>query len=66
MDADLSITRTRATVSECRRLTAADMVRNDRTGTVSVDAARQTVSLDGEPLTCLPAAEVPYSGRYLL
>jgi urease subunit alpha len=66
MDADLPITRTRATVSECRRLTAADMVRNDRTGTVSVDAARQTVSLDGEPLTCLPAAEVPYSGRYLL
>jgi hypothetical protein len=24
------------------------------------------VSLDGEPLSCPPASEVPYSGRYLL
>ena len=66
MGADLPISRTRAAVSNCRRLTAADMVRNSRTGTISVDASRQTVSLDGEPLTCRPAAEVPYSGRYLL
>jgi urease subunit alpha len=66
MDADLPITRARAAVSKCRALTAADMVRNSRTGTVSVDPAARTVSLDGEPLTCLPAAEVPYSGRYLL
>ena len=66
MDADLPITRGRAAVSDCRRLTAADMVRNSRTGTISVDSAAQTVSLDGEPLTCPPAAEVPYSSRYLL
>ncbi len=66
MSADIPTTRTRAVVSECRELTAADMVRNSRTGTVTVDAARRTVSLDGEPLTCLPVAEVPYSGRYLM
>ena len=66
MSADLPTTRTRAAVSDCRELTAADMVRNSLTGTVTVDAARRTVSLDGEPLTCLPVAEVPYSGHYLM
>jgi urease subunit alpha len=66
MGADLPITRARAVVSDCRRLTAADMVRNSRTGTVAVDPVGRTVTLDGEPLTCPPAAEVPYSGRYLL
>jgi urease subunit alpha len=66
MTADLPTTRERARVAGCRDLSAADMVRNGRTGTVTVDAATHTVSLDGEPLTCAPAAEVPYSGRYLL
>ena len=59
MDADLPITRARATVSDCRSLTAADMVRNTRTGTIVVDAARRTVSLDGEPLTCRPPPKCP-------
>jgi urease subunit alpha len=66
MAADLPTTRERARVAGCRDLSAADMVRNGRTGTVTVDAGTRTVSLDGEPLTCAPAAEVPYSGRYLL
>jgi urease subunit alpha len=65
MGADLPISRARAAVSDCRRLSAADMVRNSRTGTVEVDDARRRVSLDGEPLTCLPATELPYSARYL-
>jgi urease subunit alpha len=66
MDAGIPTTRERARVAGCRDLTAADMVRNGRTGTITVDAAARTVSLDGEPLTCAPAAEVPYGGRYLL
>jgi urease subunit alpha len=66
MGADLPISRPRAAVSDCRRLSAADMVRNSRTGNVEVDAARRRVSLDGEQVTCLPATDVPYSGRYLL
>jgi urease subunit alpha len=66
MDADIPTTRERARVSGCRDLTAADMVRNARTGTITVDAGSRSVSLDGDPLTCAPAAVVPYSGRYLL
>jgi urease subunit alpha len=66
MDADLPTTRERAQVSRCRALTAADMVRNSRTGQVVVDPASQTVTLDGEPVSCEPVAEVAYSRRYLL
>lgn len=66
MDADLPTTRERAQVSGCRALTAADMVRNSRTGRVLVDPASQTVTLDGEPVSCEPVAEVAYSRRYLL
>jgi urease subunit alpha len=66
MDADLPTTRERAPVSDCRALTAADMVANSRTGTVAVDPASETVTLDGEPVTCEPVAEVAYSRRYLL
>ena len=66
MAADLPTTRERARVADCRDLSAADMVRNGRTGAVVVDPAARTVSLDGELLSCAPATDVPYSGRYLL
>jgi urease subunit alpha len=66
MDADLPTTRERARVSDCRALTAADMVANSRTGAVVVDPVSETVTLDGEPVTCEPVAEVAYSRRYLL
>ena len=66
MAADLPTTRERARVSDCRELTAADMVGNSRTGTIVVDPAAETVTLDGEPVTCTPVAEVAYSRRYLL
>jgi urease subunit alpha len=66
MDADLPTTRERARVSGCRALTAADMVGNSRTGRVVVDPASETVTLDGEPVSCDPVAEVAYSRRYLL
>jgi urease subunit alpha len=42
------------------------MVRNTRRGAVRVDPATLAVTLDGEPVTCEPATDVPLSGRYLL
>jgi urease subunit alpha len=66
MAADLPTTRERAQVSDCRGLTAADMVGNSRTGAVVVDPANETVTLDGEPVACEPVTEVAYSRRYLL
>ena len=66
LDADLPTTRPRARVRDCRELGAADMVRNTRRGEVRVDPQTYAVTLDGEPVTCEPAAEVPLSGRYLL
>ena len=50
----------------CRELSAADMVRNTRRGAIRVDPKTLAVTLDGEPITAEPAAEVPLSGRYLL
>jgi urease subunit alpha len=66
MDAELPTTRARVAVGGCRGLTAADMVRNDRRGTVRVDPRTHEVTLDGEPVGAPPVDEVPLSGRYLL
>jgi len=66
MAADLPTTCERAQVSDCRALTAADMVRNSHTGSVVVDPRSETVTLDGEPVACEPVTEVAYSRRYLL
>jgi urease subunit alpha len=66
MSADLPTTRERARVSDCRDLTAADMVGNSRTGTIVVDPEAETVTLDGEWVGCDPVTEVAYGRRYLL
>jgi urease subunit alpha len=66
MDADLPTARERAAVRGCREIGAADMVRNDRRGTIRVDPATHAVTLDGELVAAAPAAEVPLSARYLL
>jgi urease subunit alpha len=66
MDAELPISRRRAQVANCRELGAVDMVRNSRTGAVAVNGRDQTVTLDGEPVTCEPATELAFSRRYLL
>ena len=66
LDADLPTARERAVVRACRDLSAADMVRNTRRGAIRVDPGTLAVTLDGEPVTAEPAAEVPLSGRYLL
>jgi urease subunit alpha len=66
MDAELPTTRPRAVVRGCRGLTAADMVRNERRGTVRVDRQTYEVTLDGEPVGIPPVDEVPLSRRFLL
>jgi urease subunit alpha len=66
LDAELPITRRRAAVEGCRDLTAADMVRNDRTGTVRVDPQTYSVTLDGEPVSAPPVERVAFSDRFLL
>ena len=66
MDAELPTSRPRARVEGCRELTAADMVRNSRTGDVRVDPRTYAVTLDGEPVSAPPAERVAFSGRYLL
>ncbi len=66
MEAELPTSRRRARVGGTRELTAADMVRNSRLGTIAVDAVAGSVTLDGEPVTCEPAESVAFSVRYLL
>jgi urease subunit alpha len=66
MEAELPTRRKRARVKGCRDLTAADMVRNTRTGTVTVDAAAREVRLDGQPMRARPVERLAFSGSYLL
>jgi urease subunit alpha len=66
MDAELPTTRQRARVRGCRELTAADMVRNARRGTVRVDPRTYAVTLDGEPVFAPPVERVAFSDRFLL
>jgi urease subunit alpha len=66
MDAELPITRRRTRIEECRHLTAADMVRNARTGTVRVDPRSHAVTLDGEAVSAPAVERVAFSGRFLL
>jgi urease alpha subunit len=42
------------------------MVRNARTGTVTVDAAEREVRLDGERMRAQPVERLAFSGSYLL
>ena len=66
IDIDLPTVRPRAAVTRCRELSAADMLRNTRTGSVTVDAARREVRLDGEPVRARPVERLAFSGSYLI
>ena len=66
LNADLPTSRARARVENCRDLTAADMVRNARTGAVRVDPSTYAVTLDGEPIEAPPVERVAFSDRFLL
>ncbi len=56
----------RSAVAGCRRIGAADMVRNARGGAVRVDPATHRVTLDGEPVDSRPVDAVSLSRLYLL
>jgi urease subunit alpha len=66
LDGELPTARRRCAVSGCRELTAADMVRNTRTGSVGVDPHARQVTLDGEPIAAAAVERVAFSGSYLL
>ncbi|HSS53297.1 MAG TPA: hypothetical protein VLK79_01495, partial [Gaiellales bacterium] len=66
MEEELPTRRRRARVHSCRDLTAADMVRNTRTGKVTVDATAREVRLDGERMRARPVERLAFSGSYLL
>jgi urease subunit alpha len=49
-----------------RKLTKKHMLHNDACPNLAVDPQTFVVSIDGEPVTCEPAAVVPLAQRYLL
>jgi urease subunit alpha len=53
-------------VSQTRRLSSSDMVRNDALPEVKVDSDSFQVRIDDQPVEVTPATEVPLSRRYLL
>ncbi|MGI9116273.1 MAG: urease subunit alpha [Gaiellales bacterium] len=56
----------RSAVRDCRRIDAADMVRNSRLAAVRVDATTHAVTVDGEIVQTPPVASVPLSALHLL
>jgi urease subunit alpha len=55
-----------AAVKNCRRIGKRDMVHNDYTPTMHIDAQTYEVRADGELLTCDSAAVLPMAQRYFL
>ncbi len=53
-------------VRDCRTLTKASMVRNDRTPQIMVDPETYAVRVDGELATCEPATSLPLTKKFFL
>ena len=53
-------------VSNCRNIKKKDMKRNDLTPNIHIDPETYRVTVDGEPLTCEPAAKLPLAQLYHL
>ena len=53
-------------VSNCRDIGKKDMKRNDLTPNIHIDPETYRVTVDGEPLTCEPAAKLPLAQLYHL
>jgi urease subunit alpha len=53
-------------VKNCRTITKRDMILNDATPRLEVDAETYEVRADGELLTCEPVSELPLAQRYFL
>ncbi len=50
----------------CRSVSKKDLVHNDATPNITVDAERYEVRVDGELITCEPVDTVPLGQRYFL
>jgi urease alpha subunit len=53
-------------VRGCRSITKKDMIHNDQTPVIEVNPETYEVKVDGEPITCEPAVELPMAQRYFL
>lgn len=53
-------------VNNCRNITKKDMIHNDATPNIEVDPETYAVTVDGQLMTCEPAAELPLAQRYFL
>ncbi|MEO7761334.1 MAG: urease subunit alpha, partial [Casimicrobiaceae bacterium] len=62
----LGLAKTVAPVGNLRKLSKADMVRNDYLPKISVDPETYLVQADGQTLTCEPATSLPMAQRYFL
>jgi urease subunit alpha len=53
-------------VKGCRSIGKKDLIHNDKTPRIEVDPETYKVMVDGEHITCEPAAELPLAQRYFL
>jgi urease subunit alpha len=53
-------------VKDCRKIAKADMRYNDRMGNIQVDPENYRVMVDGEPIACEAAVELPLTQKYYL
>ena len=60
------LTRRVVAVKDCRSVRKADMVHNDYTPVMEIDAQTYSVRADGQLLTCEPATVLPMAQRYFL
>ncbi len=66
LDKRLGLARKLVVARGTRALTKRDMLHNDACPAISVDPQTFVVSIDGQPIHCEPATEVPLSRRYLM
>jgi urease alpha subunit len=62
----LKLSKMVAPVSKCRNLTKAHMIHNDFLPNITVDPETYEVRVDGNLITCEPAAVLPMAQRYFL
>ncbi|MRI62652.1 urease subunit alpha [Ornithobacterium rhinotracheale] len=53
-------------VSNCRSISKADLIHNDKTPVIDVNPENYKVSVDGEHITCQPAEKLPLAQLYYL
>jgi urease subunit alpha len=53
-------------VKRCRNIGKKDMIHNDKTPFIEVNPETYEVRVDGEHMTCEPAAELPMAQRYFM